>query len=384
MPSAENSSLEYLRSLVSYDINSILYDDTLICSLPNNTEVGSFEVKISKTNYGDLHDCIQVVANSQATIDNVLCGTTVRAVVTRELVTVQQEHTEYVKLPNPITRIVDFISESTDYVITINNEEGKKKTTETKRIPKNQAHGLILEGANLILQRLMVQRNMPEKVTLLSLDSSSELCLNVYISLGPQQIHINGKDIEAWGIQRQIFETKPNVLPVAWQSYLNIDGRLISRYQVGSPIKMKTQTLPTAEEFDEYLPKPEIPKRNLKWEDDLELRSKFLDRRVNEYLPKPEIPKRNLKWEDDLELRSKFLDRREELIDDYKSYIYHHPDITALVSDFLQSVLIMKPENVIDYATEFFAPFNSQTADRSLFRFADEKIPVPKPNLSLQ
>jgi len=35
---------------------------------------------------------------SQATIDDVVCGTTVRAVVTREFVTVQQEHTEYVKV----------------------------------------------------------------------------------------------------------------------------------------------------------------------------------------------------------------------------------------------------------------------------------------------
>ncbi|CAF2393131.1 unnamed protein product [Rotaria sp. Silwood2] len=372
MVSAENSSLEYLRSLVNYDLNSILYDDTLICSLTNNTDVGSLEVKLTKTNYGNLHDCIQVIANSQATIDDVPCGTTVRAVVTKELVTVQQEHTEYVKLPSPITRIVDFISESTDYVITITNEEGKKKTTETKRIPKNQAHGLILEGkkilifftwlhmimyytlgANLILQRLMIQRNMPEKVTLLSLDSSSELSRNVYTSLGPQQVNINGKDVEAWGIQRQIFETKPNALPVAWQSYFSTDGHLISRYQVGSPIKMKTRTLPTAEEFDEYLPKPEIPKKQIKWEDDLELRSRFID-------------------------------RREELIDDYKSYIYHHPDINALLSDFLQSVLVMKPENIIEYATEFFAPFNNQTADRSLFRFADEKIPVPKSNISLK
>lgn len=135
MASAENTSLEYLRSLGirtsksqihlsddcfsigNYDIDSILYDETLICSLPNNTDVGSFEVKLSKTNYGELRDCIQVIANrfvrfffkhtmkiimsiviSQATIDDVLCGTTVRAVVTRELVTVQQEHTEYVKV----------------------------------------------------------------------------------------------------------------------------------------------------------------------------------------------------------------------------------------------------------------------------------------------
>lgn len=49
--------------IVNYDINSILYDDTLICSLTNNTDVGSFEVKLSKTNYGELRDCIQVIAN---------------------------------------------------------------------------------------------------------------------------------------------------------------------------------------------------------------------------------------------------------------------------------------------------------------------------------
>ena len=134
--SAEDSSLEYLRTLgegaqaernrwkqsiysilVDYSIDSILYDDSLTCSLTNNTEIGSFEVKLSRTNYGNIPDCIQVIANrflrclpmtrshmmvlfdsSQATVDDVLCGTTVRAVVTRELVTVQQEHTEYVKV----------------------------------------------------------------------------------------------------------------------------------------------------------------------------------------------------------------------------------------------------------------------------------------------
>ena len=49
--------------VVNYDINSILYDDLLICSLPNGTDVGSFEIKLTKTNYGDLDDCIRVIAN---------------------------------------------------------------------------------------------------------------------------------------------------------------------------------------------------------------------------------------------------------------------------------------------------------------------------------
>ncbi|CAF1675910.1 unnamed protein product, partial [Didymodactylos carnosus] len=74
---------------------------------------------------------------------------------------------------------------------------------------------------------------------------------------------------------------------------------LFSRYQVGSPITMKTKMLSPVKTFDEYLPKPEIPKKELNWEEDLELRSKFLD-------------------------------RRDELVDEYKGYIYQHPDIRAI------------------------------------------------------
>jgi hypothetical protein len=47
----------------NYDIDSILYDDVLSCSLTDNTDVGLFEVKLSKTNYGNIRDCIQVIAN---------------------------------------------------------------------------------------------------------------------------------------------------------------------------------------------------------------------------------------------------------------------------------------------------------------------------------
>lgn len=65
---------------------------------------------------------------------------------------------------------------------------------------------------------------------------------------------------------------------------------------------MKTNVLPTTDEFgkliclnifinllpiftDEYLPKPEVPKKRLNWEEDLELRSKFIDRRVSYSYP---------------------------------------------------------------------------------------------------
>lgn len=61
--SASDSSLEYLRTLRTYSIESVLYDDNLNCSLPNKEEVGSFEIKISKTTHGSIDNCIQVIAN---------------------------------------------------------------------------------------------------------------------------------------------------------------------------------------------------------------------------------------------------------------------------------------------------------------------------------
>ena len=72
-----------------YDINSILFDDTLTCSSYLTTP------KLDHLNSNYRKETMLIIM-----IDSVLCETTVRAVVTQELLTVQQEHTEYVKV-NP-------------------------------------------------------------------------------------------------------------------------------------------------------------------------------------------------------------------------------------------------------------------------------------------
>ncbi|CAF0797687.1 unnamed protein product [Didymodactylos carnosus] len=167
---ADSDSLEYIRSLTNYDMESILFDDALISTLPDKTDVGEFHVKVTRTNFGDIKDCIHVVASSQATIDDVPCGTTVKAFLTKELNTIRQEHTEYVKLPkNPLNRHILFQSEYSEYVITITTEEGKT-------------------------------------------------------SLGPQKIFFDDKEVEVWGIERQLIDNDKSALQVAWQSYYNIDG----------------------------------------------------------------------------------------------------------------------------------------------------------------
>ena len=40
-------------------------------------------------------------------------------------------------------------------------------------------------------------------------------------------------------------------------------------------------------------------------------------------------------------------------------YLNDHPEIKKILCDFVCSVLIRKPENPLEYAKEFFAPFLS-------------------------
>jgi hypothetical protein len=56
---------------------------------------------------------------------------------------------------------------------------------------------------------------------------------------------------------------------------------MINRVQIGYPAVMKVATLPKPISIDEYLKKPIIEKKQLDWEKDMELKSRYLDKKVN-------------------------------------------------------------------------------------------------------
>lgn len=62
-------------------------------------------------------------------------------------------------------------------------------------------------------------------------------------------------------------------------------------------------------------------------------------------------------WEEDRQMSSYFLDRKEELKAAHTLYLRQHPEIRALISDFLQFLLLRKPDDVFQFAREYFLPF---------------------------
>ena len=50
-------------------------------------------------------------------------------------------------------------------------------------------------------------------------------------------------------------------------------------------------------------------------------------------------------------------DLQAEFEESYQQYITNNPELKAVLADFMQAVLIQKPDNVYVFAQEFFAPF---------------------------
>ncbi|CAI8030233.1 Ciliogenesis-associated TTC17-interacting protein [Geodia barretti] len=64
-----------------------------------------------------------------------------------------------------------------------------------------------------------------------------------------------------------------------------------------------------------------------------------------------------LPWEQDLQMVSTFLDKKEDLKDSYHEYMRQNPELRAMLADFMQALLIQKPDDVYEFARDFFAPF---------------------------
>ena len=65
-----------------------------------------------------------------------------------------------------------------------------------------------------------------------------------------------------------------------------------------------------------------------------------------------------LDWQLDQQLVSVFTDRKLELRALFERYLREQPDVRRLLADFLQAVLVWKPEDVTEFADSFFTSYS--------------------------
>lgn len=345
-PVASTEALEFLKSISPNELKDVLFTDTLVTISDTGKELGEFTITVEPTRHNG-QECLLVHANSHGTIDNVPMGTSVTAYVTTNLKTLEQQHHEYVKLEDNHLDKKTFVTiQDGQYVMNRIVSQGETVTRAEQTFSLETMRGFISEGSNLLLQRVMINRGETySNLSFISFDSEVTLCPAAYKNLEERHQQVGETDVTVQGIERTIHSSKG--LPTSWQSYFLSDGHLTSRVQVGSPVMMRLLSLPPPMHKDEQTVTITIPKKPINWEEDMQLYSKFLD-------------------------------RKEELKGDHATYMKSHPELKALLADFLQFLLLRKPEDVVAFAADYFASFSASTKPGSAYATSNEARFVPR------
>lgn len=337
---ASQDALNFCKNINKEDIESCLFKDELVNVSNDDKTLGELTINVEKV----LHSgevVLLVHAFSQGKIDDVSAGTSLTAYVRHDLSLIEQHHQEFVKVPDhELEKITTMKANYEENVLTVNTQitQGSETKSHSYSYPLNDVEGLITEGSNLILQRLLAKMEVQEfnDLVFLNIDpESGKLFPGTYKSLPERMQNVDKKEISVLGIERTVLSA--NELPGTWQSFFMDDGHLTMRVQVGSPHVVTVETVPQRIDRDDYEQKPIFVKKPLNWEEDAELKSIFLE-------------------------------RKEALKADHFTYLREHPDAQALLADFMQFVLLRKPDDIIKFAGEFFSSFSASLPETSSYK----------------
>ncbi|KAK3728139.1 hypothetical protein QZH41_019455 [Actinostola sp. cb2023] len=292
-----------------------------------NKVIGEMRITVEPAIWRD-EQCYLVHANSDGVIDKVPIGTSVTAYVDSSMRTLEQTHYEYVKIPdNPLDRRTFLSLDDGVYTVKKTMSQGVEIKKSEFQFTSEEFKGFISEGSNILLQRVMVKKGVPDQMVFLTFDSDTNLRTSSYRLLGEKSELISDDEKVLLGLERTIHISDDT--PHTWHAYFLDSGHLASRTQLGSRVIMTLVSLPKQQVQD------------------------ATKSTTDEKKTKP------LKWDEDMQLYSRFLDRKAELSDDHATYMRRHPELRALLADFLQFLLLRKPDDVCEFASDFFAAFSS-------------------------
>lgn len=320
---------QFLSSIDPEELNLCMFQDDLVTISDDGSTTGEFCANVEKVIHGG-EDLILVHASSHGKVDGTPMGTTITAYLHyKDLSLVKQEHFEYVKVPNhDLEKRTEMTVDVDTGDLTVKRQviQGDEIQKTEFTFAKEDIDGFVTEGTNVVLQRLMVRIGIHEDLAFVTIDSESgKLVKTVYKTLPERKQMVNSTELLVSGLERSVLSVSD--LPYTWQSFFMPDGHLTMRVQVGSPAIVTLEKVP----------------RLIERED------------VEE---KPVFEKKNLIWEEDMEMNSCFLQRKEELQAGHDTYLRRHPEAKALLADFFQFLLLRQPDDVVQCAANFFGNFS--------------------------
>uniref|UniRef100_A0A452Q7T9 Ciliogenesis-associated TTC17-interacting protein n=1 Tax=Ursus americanus TaxID=9643 RepID=A0A452Q7T9_URSAM len=357
-PKANAEAIRFLSDLEEEELQMLLFSETLAMVSDTGEPQGELTVEVQrgkfKDEFGVMLPCLLVHASSHGFMGKMLCGNSLLGHLSWKLHVMEQHSQEFIKFPVlPMERKMSLVKQDDQLARSLIFPEQEVKT-EVTFFPGSSTMGFISEAANLVLLRLMAWRQtVPSNARFLALDTEGRLCYCTYQDLGFQKVQVGRQQVEVFIMEQTVHSVKG--IPNSCQFYLLSDGHLAKRIQVGSPGYCMITQMPVLREKDEIEPAPVFEKKPLVWEEDLELYSRFVD-------------------------------RKEELRLSHTSYLRQHPEAQALISDFLLFLLLRQPADVVTFAAEYFGPFAKRHPPTPALRSSHRPNPFrsldpPRPTL---
>ncbi|XP_056205094.1 ciliogenesis-associated TTC17-interacting protein [Falco biarmicus] len=353
-PAIREAAAEFLSLIGPEELERCLFAETLAVVAAEGQAAGQRWAAARWAPYeregAPARRCLLVQAGSRSRRHGVPASSTLKAYVTLQLETLEQEEQERLELrAHPIVRRTHMVSHQHGMTVTKTFQEGKAEPhCWSFSYSWAELQGLVLEGANLLLLRVMACRQIvPPGLVFPTIDTEGHLCTSSYCPLGIQQQAVGSAEAEVFVIKRAV-HTSTGVSTI-WHSSFLPSGRLARMEQVGCPMLVLLQDESVLGKTDGVEPQPPFPKQPLDWEEDIQLWS----------------------W---------FMDRKEELQASHAAYVQQHPELRALLSDFLQALLLQQPCDPISFAAQFFA---HQQRPRTPFTSTGAASPSPPPHRPL-
>ncbi|KAM6131699.1 ciliogenesis-associated TTC17-interacting protein [Phoenicopterus ruber ruber] len=356
-PALTEAAAEFLSLIGPEELERCLFAETLEVVAAGgwlrNQAVGQWWVAAQWAPYrraGELvQNCLLVQASSRSRQDGVPSSSTLKAYVTPQLETLEQEEQERLELgAYPVERRTHMVSHEHGMTVTTTLQEGKEVLQcQSFSYSRAKLWGLLPEGASLLLLRVLGhQWAVPPGLVFPTIDTEGHLCTSSYHALGIQRQAVGSAEAEVFVIERAVHAGAG--ISTIWHSSFLASGRLARRMQVGCPMLVLLQDESVLSETGGVEPSPPFPKQPLDWEEDIQLCS----------------------W---------FLDRKEELEASHAAYVRQHPELQALLADFLRALLLQQPCDPVSFAAQFFAPFARQQPAGTPFTSAGAASPLPSP-----
>jgi len=72
-----------------------------------------------------------------------------------------------------------------------------------------------------------------------------------------------------------------------------------------------------------------------------------------------------------------FYFQQEELKADHSTYIRSHPELKSILADFLQFLLLRKPDDVVQFCAEYFSAFSPTMPSSTPYLASNAPTPFP-------